>query len=81
VLRRIFGLKEPEAKEEDAENSIDPSEKLHNLNFSPNITLIRRKIRWAGHVTRMVEMTNAAVSRKSEGTRPLGRPRHKPECH
>ena len=48
---------------------------------SPNIGLIRslksRRLRWAGHVARMDESTNAyrVLVGKPEGKRPLGRPR------
>jgi hypothetical protein len=37
-----------------------------------------RRRRWMGHVAHMGEMTNAykILVRKSEGKRPLGRPKH-----
>jgi hypothetical protein len=45
VLRRIFGLKRDE---------------LHDLYSSPSIRIIKaRRMRWAGHVTRMGENRNA----------------------
>jgi hypothetical protein len=58
VLRRIFGSKRDEVKGEWI--------KLHNeehndLNSSPNITRVikSRRMRWAGHVARMVERRGA----------------------
>jgi hypothetical protein len=38
-----------------------------------------RKVRWAGHVARLVEKRNAyrILVGKPEGKRPLGRPRHR----
>jgi hypothetical protein len=38
-----------------------------------------RRMRWEGHVARMVEKRNAyrLLVRKPEGRRPLGRPRHR----
>jgi hypothetical protein len=57
------------------------NEELHNLYSSPSIIrMIKSKImRWAGHVARMGEMRNAyrVLARKSEGRKPLGRPRHR----
>jgi hypothetical protein len=36
------------------------NKKLHNFNGSPNISEIRsRKMRWAGHLVHMAEMTSA----------------------
>jgi hypothetical protein len=53
---------------------------LHNLYSSPNIIRMikSRRIRWAVHLARMGE-TNAyrILVGKSEGKRPLGRPRHR----
>jgi hypothetical protein len=57
------------------------NEKLHNLYSSPSIIRIIKsmKIRWAGHVARMGEKRNVyrLLVRKTEGKRPLGRPRHR----
>jgi hypothetical protein len=56
-------------------------EELHTLYSSLNIiTHIKsRRMRWAGHVARMEEESNVykVLMRKPEGTRPLGRPRHR----
>jgi hypothetical protein len=55
------------------------NEKLHNLYSSPSIIRIikSRRMRWAGHVARMGEKRNVyrILVRKSEGKRPLERPR------
>jgi hypothetical protein len=55
------------------------NEELHNLYSSPNIIRMikSRKMRWAGHVARMGETTNAyrILVGKPEGKRPLGRRR------
>jgi hypothetical protein len=55
------------------------NEELHNLYSSPDIIrqVKSRRMRWAGHVARMVEerkVYNFLVG-KPEGKRPLGRPR------
>jgi hypothetical protein len=51
---------------------------LRDLYSSPSIIRIikSRRMRWAGHVTRMWEKRNAyrLLVRKPEGKRPLGRP-------
>jgi hypothetical protein len=53
---------------------------LHNLYSSPNIIRMikSRRMRWAGHVARMGEASNACsiLVGKPEGKRSLGRPRH-----
>jgi hypothetical protein len=50
-----------------------------NLYASPNIIRVikSKRMRWAGHVTRTVDMRNAysILVGKPEGKRPLGRPR------
>jgi len=75
-LRRIFGPKRDEVTGE--------WRKLHNrelndLYFSPNIVRVikSRRIRWAGHVARMVERRGLyrVLLGKPEGKRPLGRPK------
>jgi hypothetical protein len=52
-------------------------EELHIVHSSPNISRIikPRRVRWAGHVSRMGEKRNAyrVLTGKSEGKRPLGR--------
>jgi hypothetical protein len=59
------------------------SEELHNLYSSPDI--IRqaksRRMRWAGHVARMGKERKVykVLVGKSEGKRPLGRPRRRRE--
>ena len=78
MLRRIFGPKKDEVAGE--------WRKLHNgelndLYSSPNIVRVikSRRMRWAGHIARMGERRDAyrVLVRKSEGKRPLGRPRHR----
>jgi len=62
-----------------------PTAKLHNeeLNdlYLPNIVRVikTRKMRWAGHVARMVERRGVyrVLVGKPEGKRPLGRPRRR----
>jgi hypothetical protein len=57
------------------------NEDLHNLYSSPNIIRMikSRKIRWAGHVTRMADKKNGCriFVGKPEGNIPLRRPRHR----
>jgi hypothetical protein len=57
------------------------NEELHNLYSSPSIIRIikSRRMRWAGHVTRMGEKRNVyrLLVGKPEGKRPLGRPRRR----
>jgi hypothetical protein len=76
--RRIFGLRVVEVK--------GGWRKLHNeelrdLYSSPSIIRIikSRRIRWAGHVARMVEKRNAyrLLVEKAEGNRPLRKPRRR----
>jgi hypothetical protein len=56
-------------------------EDIHNLYSSPSIIRMikSKKMRWAGHVTRMGEKRNAyrILVGKPEGKRPLGRPRRR----
>jgi hypothetical protein len=76
LLRRIFGPKRDKVTGRWRKLH---NEKLRNLYFSPNIirTIKSRWMRWARHVTRMVGKSNAYrnLVGKSEGKRPLGRPR------
>jgi hypothetical protein len=71
MLRRIFGPK----REEDGS-----WRKLHTYS-SPNIVRVikSRRMRWAGHVARMGEGRGAyrVLIGRSEGKRPLGRPRRR----
>jgi len=78
VFRRVFGSKMDEVTEE--------WRKLHNgelrvLYSLPNIVRVVkvRRMRWAGHVARMVEGrgVNRVLVGKPEGKRPLGRPRRR----
>jgi hypothetical protein len=56
------------------------NEELHNLYFSPSVIRMIKwtRMRWEGHVACTGEMRNAygILVGKSEGKRPLGRPRH-----
>jgi hypothetical protein len=57
------------------------NEEFHNLYSSLNIIRMikSRRMRWAGHVARMVAKRNAyrILVGKPEGKRPLGRPRRR----
>jgi hypothetical protein len=57
------------------------NEELHDLYSSPSIIRIikARRMRWAGHVARIGEKRNAyrLLVGKTEGRRPLGRPRRR----
>jgi hypothetical protein len=78
LLRRIFG---PKRDEVTAEWRKLHNKELHDLCSSQSIIRIikSRRIRWAGHVTRMGEESNAyrLLVGKPEGKRPLGRPRRR----
>jgi len=78
VLRRVFVPKRDEVTGE--------WRKLHNEELSylyslPNVLQVvkSRRMRWAGHVARMGEGegVHRVLVRKSEGKRPLGRPRYR----
>ena len=78
VLRRIFGRRRDEVTREWS--------KLHNgelndLYSSPNIFRVikSRRMRWTGYVARMDERRGVyrALVGKTEGKRPLGRPRRR----
>jgi hypothetical protein len=57
------------------------NEKLNDLHSSPSIVRVikSRKMRWAGRVARMGVRRGIyrVLVGEPEGTRPLGRPRHK----
>jgi hypothetical protein len=78
VLRRIFGPKRDEVTGEWRKLH---NEELRDLYSSPSIVRIikSRRMRWAGHVARMVKKRNAyrLLVGNPEGKRPLGRPRHR----
>jgi hypothetical protein len=78
VLRRIFGPKRVEVMGEWRKLH---NEELRDLCCLPSkIEIISwRRMRWAGHVSRMGEKRNACrlLVGKPEGKTPLGRPRHR----
>jgi hypothetical protein len=79
VLRKIFGPK----REEDGSWTQLHNDELHDLYSSPYIVGVikLRKVRWAGHVARIREGRGVykVLVGRSEGKRPLGRPRNKRE--
>jgi hypothetical protein len=78
VLRRIFG---PRRDEVIGEWRRLHNEELNNLYSSPNIVRVikSRRMRWAGHVTRMGEERGVyrVLVGKPEGKRPMRRPRRR----
>jgi hypothetical protein len=76
VLRRIFGRKRDGVT--GGWRKLH-NEELHNLYCSPRIIriIMSKRMRWAGHVARLGEERNVyrLLVGKSEGKRPLGRPR------
>ena len=76
VLRRIFGPKRDGVTGEWRKLRND---ELNDLYCSPNIMWVikSRRMRWAGHMARMEEGrgVHRGLVVKSEGQRPLGRPR------
>jgi len=82
VLRRIFGSKRDEVTREWRKLH---SEELSDLYFSPNIFRVikSRRIRWAGHVTRIEEKRSVytILAGKPDGKRPLGRFRRRREVN
>jgi len=77
-LRRIFGPKRYEVRGEWGKLH---NEELYDLYCSPNIFRVikLRRMRWAGHVARTGERSGVyrIIVGKSEGKRPLGRPRRR----
>jgi hypothetical protein len=78
VLRRIFGPKRDEVTGGWRKLHND---ELHDLYSSPSIIMVikARRMRWAGHMARMGEVRGAynILVGRSEGMRPLGRPRRR----
>jgi hypothetical protein len=78
VLRRIFGSKREEVAGDWRRLH---NKELHNLYASPKIigAIKLRMMRFTGRVTQMEEMRNAYrnLVGKTEGKRPLGRPRRR----
>ena len=74
MLRRIFGPKRNEVTEEQRKLH---NKELNHLYSSPNIVRVikSRRLRWAGHMSRMGERRIQGLVGKLEGKRPLGRPR------
>jgi len=78
VLRRIFGSRRDEVTGEWRRLH---NEELNDLYSSPSIVQVikSRRMRWAGHVARMVgeRRVYRVLVGKPEGKRPLGRPRRR----
>jgi len=78
VLRRVFGPKRDEVTGEWRKLH---NEELRELYLLPNIVRVvkSRRMRWAGHVARMMEGrgVHRVLVGKPEGKRPLGRPRRR----
>jgi hypothetical protein len=78
-VSRIFGSK----WEEDGSWRKLHNDELHSLYSSPNIVRVikSRRMRWAGHVARMGEGRGVyrVLVGRTEGKRPLGRPRRRRE--
>jgi hypothetical protein len=77
-LFRIFG---PKMEEGACACRRLHNEELRNLYASPVISwvIIQRKMRWVGHIARIVEINNVynILVGIPERKRPLGRPRHR----
>jgi hypothetical protein len=78
VFRRVFGPKRDEVTGEWRKLH---NEELNDLYSLPNIVRVvkSRQMRWAGHVARMGKdrSVHRVLVGKSEGKRPLGRPRRR----
>ena len=82
MLRRIFGPKRDEVKDEvKGEWTKLHTEKLNDLYSALNIFRVikSRRMRWAGHVARKRERWGLyrVLVEKTEGKRPLGKPRRR----
>jgi hypothetical protein len=79
MFRRIFG---PKMREDGSWRKLHNDE-LRSLHSSPNIVRVveSRGMRWVGHVARMGVGRGVyrVLVRRTEGKRPLGRPRRKLE--
>jgi hypothetical protein len=82
VLRRIFG---PKMDQVTGEWRRLCKEEFTDVYLSPDIIRVIKSIRmrWAGHIAHMGEKRGAyrVLVGKSEGKRPLGRPRHRLEVN
>jgi hypothetical protein len=76
VLRIILGSKRNEMRVDWRKLH---NRELHNLCSSPNRMIKSRRMRWAGHVTRMKQKRKAyrILMGKPEGKTSLGRPRRR----
>jgi len=78
VLRRIFG---PKREEKVKIRWRRRQNELHNLYPSPDIIRVTklRRVRWAGHMARMIEMRNTykILVGTPERKSPLGRTRQR----
>jgi len=78
VLRRVFG---PKRNEITGEWRKLHNEELRDIYSLPNIVRVvkSRRMRWAGHVARMVEgrVVHRVLVGKPEEKKPLGRPRRR----
>jgi hypothetical protein len=81
ILIIILILTRPKRDEVTGEWRKLHNKELHDLYYSPSIIRIIKspRLRWAGHVARMVEKRNAyrLLVGKPGGKRPLGRPRRR----
>ena len=75
MLRRIFG---PKSNEVTGEWRILRNEELNDLYSSPSIVRVikSRRMRWAGNIACMRGVYRVLVG-KTEGKRPLGRPKRR----
>jgi hypothetical protein len=79
MLRTVFG---PKRNEVTGKWRKLHNEQLNDLYSLPNIVrVVKSRMRWSGHVARMGEERemHMVLVRKTEGKRPLGRPRRRLE--